>query len=198
MKTPKPIEILIQTIRGHKVIIDADLAKLYGVPTKALNQAIKRNSNRFPGDFMFRLSGKEKEELVTNCDHLARLKYAKSLPWAFTEHGAIMAAMVLNSSQAVSMSVYVVRAFIQMRERIAVNTAILKRLAEIDRTLLQHDAALRDIYRKLLPLLQPPPDPPRRGIGFITDNQGHQKGQGSLGRVPEQRQWLRAEPTTKH
>ena len=170
MKTPKLIEILIQTIRGHKVIIDADLAKLYGVPTKALNQAIKRNSDRFPGDFIFRLSGKEKAELVTKCDHLARLKYAKSLPWAFTEHGAIMAAMVLNSSQAVSMSVYVVRAFIQMRERIAANTAILKRLADIDRTLLQHDAALRDIYHKLMPLLQPPPDPPRRGIGFITDD----------------------------
>ena len=170
MKTPKLIEILIQRIRGHKVIIDADLAKLYGVPTKALNQAIKRNSDRFPGDFIFRLSGKEKAELVTKCDHLARLKYAKSLPWAFTEHGAIMAAMVLNSSQAVSMSVYVVRAFIQMRKRIAANTAILKLLADIDRTLLQHDAALRDIYHKLIPLLQPPPDPPRRGIGSITDD----------------------------
>lgn len=170
MKPPKSIEILIQTIRGHKVIIDADIAALYGVPTKALNQAIKRNSDRFPGDFIFRLSKKEKSELVTNCDHLAGLKFAKTLPWAFTEHGAIMAAMVLNSPQAVSMSVYVVRAFIQMRERIAANTAILKRLAEIDQTLLQHDAALREIYQKLMPLLQPPPDPPRQSIGFITDN----------------------------
>ena len=106
--------------------------------------------------------------MVANCDHLARLKVAKALPWAFTEHGAIMAATVLNSPQAVSMSVYVGRAFIRMREQLVANTAILKRLAEIDKTLLQHDAALRDIYHKLLPLLQPPPDPPKRRIGFTT------------------------------
>lgn len=170
MKPPKSIEALILTIRGHKVIIDADLATLYGVPTKALNQAIKRNADRFPDDFIFRLTKEEKLEVVTNCDHLVRLKFAKTLPSAFTEHGAIMAAMVLNSPQAVSMSVFVVRAFIQMREQIAANTAILKRLTEIDRTLLKHDSALREIYQKLLPLLQPPPDPPKRRIGFITDD----------------------------
>ncbi len=170
MKPSKSIEALILTIRGHKVIIDADLATLYGVPTKALNQAIKRNADRFPDDFLFRLTKEEKLKVVTNCDHLGRLKFAKTLPLAFTEHGAIMAAMVLNSQEAVSMSVYVVRAFIQMREQIAANSAILKRLAEIDRTLLKHDTALRDIYNKLLPLLQPPPDPPRRRIGFITDD----------------------------
>ena len=160
----------ILLIRGQKVIIDADLAALYGVSTKALNQAIKRNKDRFPKDFVFLLTKKEKIEVVTNCDHLARLKYAKTLPWAFTEHGAIMAAMVLNSSQAVSMSVYVVRAFIRMREHIAANTAILKRLAEIDQTLLKHDVALRDIYHKLIPLLQPPPDLPKRRIGFVIDD----------------------------
>jgi hypothetical protein len=88
------------------------------------------------------------------------------LPHAFTEHGAIMAATVLNSPQAVAMSVYVVRAFVRMREQLASNAAILKRLAEIDRTLLRHDASLRDIYHKLLPLLQPSPEPPRRRIGF--------------------------------
>ena len=92
-------------------------------------------------------------------------------PYAFTEHGAIMAAMVLSSPQAVSMSVYVVRAFSQMREQLVANSAILKRLAEIDGTLLRHDAALRDIYRKLLPLLQPPPDPPKRRIGFQTSDE---------------------------
>ena len=94
--------------------------------------------------------------MVTNCDHLARLKFSRTLPMAFTEHGAIMAATVLNSPQAVSMSVFVVRAFIQMREQIVANTAILKRLAEIDRTLLQHDTALLDLYEKLLLLLEPP------------------------------------------
>jgi len=90
----------------------------------------------------------------------------KHLPYAFTEHGAIMAANVLNSPQAVAMSVYVIRAFVQQREVLAANDAILKRLAEIDKTLLQHNAALRDVYQKLLPLLQPPPDPPRPKIGF--------------------------------
>lgn len=104
--------------------------------------------------------------MVTICDHLARLKFSPNLPRAFTEHGAIMAATVLNSPQAVAMSVYVVRAFIRMREQLASNVTILKRLAEIDKSLLQHDVSLRDIYRKLLPLLQPPPAPVKRRIGF--------------------------------
>jgi len=90
------------------------------------------------------------------------------LPRAYTEHGAIMAATVLNSPQAVAMSVYVVRAFIRMREQLASNMAILKRLAEIDKTLLQHDASLRSIYHKLLPLLQPPSVFPKRRIGFVS------------------------------
>lgn len=89
-------------------------------------------------------------------------------PWVYTENGALMAANVLRSEQAERMSVYVIRAFVRVREELAANTAILKRLAEIDRTLLQHDVALRDIYRKLLPLLQPLPDPPKRAIGFQT------------------------------
>ena len=171
MKRLRPIERLIVTLRGRKVMIDADLAAVYGVETRALNQAVKRNLERFPEDFVFRLSGEEKSEVITNCDHLAHLKFAKSLPFAFTEHGAIMAATILNSPQAVSMSVYVVRAFILMREHLAANAAILKRLAEIDKTLLRHDSALRDIYRKLMPLLEPPPAPPKRRIGFIQDDE---------------------------
>ena len=91
-------------------------------------------------------------------------------PWAFTEHGALMAANVLRSERAVQMSVFVVRAFVRLREQVAANSAILKRLAEIDKTLLEHDAALRDLYRKLLPLLQPPPEPRKRSIGFHTGN----------------------------
>lgn len=152
-------------------MIDSDLAGVYGVETRSLNQAIKRNAERFPEDFVFRLNVAEKTEVITNCDHLAHLKFAKSLPYAFTEHGAIMAATMLNSPQAVAMSVYVVRAFVRMREQLAANAAILKRLAEIDKTLLQHDSALRDIYHKLLPLLQPPPAPSKRRIGFITDDE---------------------------
>ncbi len=169
MKRLKPIESLILTIRGSKILIDADLAAIYGVETRALNQAVKRNSGRFPKDFIFQLTAEEKLEVITNCDHLARLKFAKSLPYAFTEHGALMAATVLNSAPAVAMSVYVVRAFIQMREQLASNREILKRLTEIDKTLLEHDGVLRDIYRKVLPLLQPPPEPPKRRIGFGPD-----------------------------
>ncbi len=159
---------LIHTIRGQRVILAADLAKLYGIPTFRLNEAVKRNKVRFPSDFMFQLTRLEalecsRSQIVTLNAQGANLKH---LPYAFTEHGAIMAANVLNSPQAVAMSVYVIRAFIQQREVLSANDAILKRLAEIDKTLLQHNAALRDVYQKLLPLLQPPPDPPRPKIGF--------------------------------
>lgn len=166
MKQLKPLESMILTIRERKVIIDADLAVLYDVPTKALNQAVRRNEDRFPRDFVFRLTAKERLEVVTYCDHLARLKFSRTLPMAFTEHGAIMAATVLNSPRAVAMSVFVVRAFVRLREHVVANQAILKRLAEIDRTLLQHDSALLELYEKLLPLLQPPPAIPKRRIGF--------------------------------
>lgn len=176
-------------------MLAADLARVYGVDTRALNQAVKRNAKRFPGDFVFQLTREEFESLRSQNAILAdgrmasRLSAAnlksqsvisswggarRSLPYAFTEHGAIMAAMVLNSPKAVVMSVYVVRAFTRMREQLTVNAIILKRLAEIDKTLLQHDSALRDIYRKLLPLLQPPlapPTPPKRRIGFISDDE---------------------------
>ena len=160
------IEPLIFTIRGQKVLIDADLAVIYGVATRTLNQAVKRNATRFPADFVFQVSAGEKQWVITNCDHLAHLKFSKSLPWAYTEHGAIMAAMVLNSVAAVTMSVYVVRAFLRMREELASGVDILKRLAAIDRKLLVHDVVLRDIYRKLQPLLSPLPDRPKREIGF--------------------------------
>jgi hypothetical protein len=159
---------LIHTIRGLRVILAVDLAKLYGVPTQRLNEAVKRNKVRFPTDFLFQLT--RKEALAHSISQFAILNgqgaNIKHLPYAFTEHGAIMAANVLNSAQAVAMGVYIVRAFVQQREVIAANDAILKRLAEIDKTLLVHDKALRDIYQKLLPLLQPPPDPPKPSIGF--------------------------------
>lgn len=112
---------------------------------------------------------KEKEEVVTNCNHLTQLKFAKAMPWVFTEHGAIMAAMVLNSPEAITMSVYVVRAFVQMREQIVANAEVLKRLAEIDKKLLEHDDGLMAIWSQLEPLLVPPPEAPKRRIGFVTD-----------------------------
>ncbi len=166
-----PLDQCILTVRAEKVILDADLAELYGVTTKALNQAIKRNAERFPDDFAFSLTADEKAEVVTNCDHLARLRFSPVLPRAFTEHGALMAATVLNSSRAVAMSLYIIRAFVKMREDLAANDAILKRLAEIDKTLLLHDAGLREIYQKLRPLLEPPPSPPKPEIGFHVNEE---------------------------
>ena len=111
------IERSIFFIRGQKVMLDADLAKLYGVPTKVLNQAVKRNIERFPLDFMFQLTKDEKDEVVTNCDHLKKLKFSPNLPYAFTEHGAIMLATILNSPVAVQASIQIVRAFIRLRQR---------------------------------------------------------------------------------
>jgi ORF6N domain len=174
------LEPMIRTLRGQRVILDADLARLYEVTTKRFNEAIKRNRDRFPEDFAFRLSESEFSRLrmqsIDSTDEFPNWsQFATSSasrrgrtyrPWAFSEHGALMAANVLRSERARHMSVYVVRAFVRLRGEIAANAAIQKRLAEIDRTLLQHDAALRDVYRKLLPLLQPPPDAPKRGIGF--------------------------------
>ena len=184
MKPKKPIESLILNLRGQKVILDADLAELYDVPTKRLNEQVKRNAERFPEDFMFQLTQEEAENLKSQfatsslADSPMRSQFAtashggrRKLPRAFTEHGAIMAATILNSPEAVAMSVFVVRAFMQMREQLAANAAILKRLAEIDKTLLEHDSALRSIWTKLQPLLAPPPEPPRRRIGFHRDNE---------------------------
>ena len=162
------IEQAILLIRGQKVMLDTDLAKLYGVPIRRLNEQVKRNAERFPEDFAFQLTAEEADFLRSQSAILKRGRgqHRKYLPYVFTEYGALMAAIILRSKQAVRMSVYVIRAFVRLREALAANAAILKRLAEIDRSLLQHDAALRDIYRKLLPLLQPPPDPPKRRIGF--------------------------------
>ena len=181
------LEPLIFTIRGHRVLLDADLARLYGVATKHLNQAVRRNPSRFPGDFAFQLERMEAnglrsqiaissfQALESNLKNQNRSQTvtssqkhrgAQMLPWAFTEHGALMAANILRSARAVQMSVFVVRAFVRLREQVASNAAILKRLAEIDKTLLQHDAVLRDVYQKLLPLLQPAPPAPKRRIGF--------------------------------
>jgi hypothetical protein len=183
MTPVRSVETLILNLRGQKVLLDADLAAIYGVPTKALNQAVKRNIERFPEDFMFRLTKDEKAEVVTNCDHLSRLKYSKSLPFAFTEHGALMAANVLNSPDAVRMSVHVVRAFIKQRELIAGQAEILKKLAQIDATLLKHDEALRIIWQELQPLLAPPPQPPKPEIGFHVREPGVKNKAKSRGKI---------------
>ncbi len=185
-KTAPTPEIPIREIRGQRVLLDSDLAEIYGVPTFRFNEAIKRNGARFPADFMFQLTREEFDALNSSQFAMSALRGGQAdpnlisqiaiskpghggrrkLPYAFTEHGALQAANLLKSERAVAMSVYVIRAFVQMREQIAANAAILKRLAEIDKTLLEHNDALRVIWRELQPLLSPPPDPPKPKIGF--------------------------------
>jgi hypothetical protein len=168
--TETDIHLRILSLRDQRVLLDADLARLYVVPTSALNQAVKRNVDRFPAEFAFPLTRAEILSISQTVTSLARLKFSKNVQ-AFTEHGALQAASVLNSSQAVQMSLFVIRAFVKMREELTTNATILKRLAEIDKSIFQHDAALRDIYRKLLPLLAPPPETGRRRIGFNRETE---------------------------
>ena len=171
------IEHQILVIRGQKVMVDADLAALYGVSTKRLNEQVKRNKERFPSDFMFQLNELEKAEVVANCDHLAKLKFSKSLPYAFSEHGAIQAANVLASTQAVEMGIYVVRAFIQLRQAAGLHSDLAKRLAEIEEKTaildMRHDnfsqttrAQLKQVF-EALKALTTQPEPTKRPIGFV-------------------------------
>ena len=160
------IERRILLIRGEKVIIDADLATFYGVTTKRLNEQVKRNRDRFPEDFMFQLTGSEKSELVANCDHLSRLKFAKAMPYAFTEHGAIMAASVLNSKRAVEVSLFVVRAFVKLRRVLSEHHILARRLDELERKLADHDTQILAVVQAIQALLGPAPVPKRRRIGF--------------------------------
>ena len=156
------VENRILTIRGHRVMVDTDLAEVYGVPTRALNQAIKRNAERFPEDFAFRLTVKEKTELITNCDRFTRLKHSIVVPLVFTEHGAIMAASVLNSPRAVEASVYVVRAFVKMREVLASHKELVRRLDEMEGKVDRQFKVVFDAIRALME----PPTKQRRQIGY--------------------------------
>lgn len=177
----------IHTFRHQRVLLDSDLARLFQVSTKVFNQTIRRNLARFPSDFIFKLNAEEFEKsspTLTKSDRdeiqspslrsqIVTLKkskrgqHRKYLPWVFTEHGAIMAATLLRSPRAVAMSVYVVRAFVQMRDELLANATIFKRLAEIDKKLVTHDVILRDVYEKLRPLLNPP-TALRKEMGFHT------------------------------
>jgi hypothetical protein len=165
MLAPQPLVPPIVEIRGQSVMLDVDLAAAYGVLTKALNQAVRRNARRFPADFRFQLTAKERDEVVTNCDHLRNLKYASALPWVFTEHGALMAATVLNSPRAVEMSVFVIRAFIRLRAYARGHAEIAKRLKALERRVTGHDDDLRDLFNALRKLLAPSPRSARQ-IGF--------------------------------
>jgi len=152
----------ILTIRGHRVMIDTDLAEVYGVSTKALNQAVKRNVNRFPVDFAFRLTAEEKAELVTNCDGFIRLKHSTASPLAFTEHSVIMAANVMNSQRAIEGSVQVVRVFVKMREVLLSHGKLSQRLSILES---KYDAHFRVVFDAIRALMETSRTP-RRRIGF--------------------------------
>lgn len=168
------IQDQIFSVKGQQVILDTELAALYGVETGALNRAVSRNKDRFPDDFCFRLKKREWEDLKCQIGISSSEAHGgrRSLPQVFTEHGALMAATVLRSKQATAMSVFIIRAFVQMREALATNQEILKRLAEIDNTLLSHDSALRELYTKILPLLEAPEteNASKRKMGFHPDS----------------------------
>lgn len=167
----------ILIIRGLRVIIDADLAAMYAVPTKRLNEQVKRNPARFPSDFMFQLTVDEKAEVVANCDHLHKLKFTKALPYAFTEHGTVQASNVLGSSQAIEVGLHVVRAFAQLRQLSTAHNDIALRLSDLEqnnRLLTQSHNQLSEatqsdiaqLFEAVRQLMQTP-EPAKRAIGFI-------------------------------
>jgi phage regulator Rha-like protein len=189
-KKRSPVLPPIHTVQRQKVVLDSDLARLYGVQPKRLNEAVRRNRARFPDDFCFVLTAKEFEGLsaplaagsredtgvlrsqIATIETDGRGRHSKYLPRVFTEHGALMAANILRSEKAVEMSLYLVRAFVQMRDAILANVGILKRLAEIDRKLIEHDSVLREVVEHLQPLLNAPEidEESKPKIGFHRGN----------------------------
>jgi len=184
---------LIRTIRGQKVILDSDLARIYGVPTKRLNEQVKRNAKRFPSDFLFQLTTEEIDSIRSQSAILKRTgnrsqiatgsqkhRDPRLLPYAFTENGAIMAANVLNSPEAVRMSVFVVRAFVKMRELLGGTKELAKQLASLEKKLTArldgHESAIVEVLQRLMQILDPPPAPPEpelptRRIGFHVESE---------------------------
>jgi hypothetical protein len=160
------IESAICLLRGQRVMLDSDLAAIYGVTAKRLNEQLKRNRPRFPDDFAFQLTVQEftslKSQIATSSSHGGKRK----LPWVFTEHGALMLASVLHSEIAVQASVRVVRAFVKLREMVAANAHLATKLEELERRLDSHDEAIVDLFAALKRLLEPAERPKRREIGF--------------------------------
>jgi ORF6N domain len=192
------ISLSIAALRGQRVILDGDLAALYGVETKRFNEAVKRNGARFPADFMFQLTAEEADSLRSQFATLktGRGQHRKYLPYVFTEHGAIMAAMVLNSPRAVEVSVYVVRAFVRLREAAVIHKDLAEQLSSLEEKTeslaMQHDtfsrntrAQLKQVFDALRELMTPPepPPPPKRPIGFVPQDD-KSKPKAGKGAVP--------------
>jgi hypothetical protein len=198
---PEAITLRIATVRGQRVLLDSDLAALYEVETKRFNEAVRRNLAKFPADFMFQLAADEWTALRSQFATLnagadtgegtGRGRHRKYLPYAFTEHGAIMAANLLSSPRAVEVSVYVVRAFVRLRELAATHGDLAKRLAELEEKTealaMSHDTFSRNTRNQLkqvfdaLRELMTPPDPPKRPIGFVTHEDKGKKSSGARG-----------------
>ena len=161
------IERRIFVIRGQKVMIDSDLADLYRVPTKAFNQAVKRNLKRFPKDFMFRVSKREMEilrsQIVTSSWGGRR-----SAPYAFTEQGVAMLSSVLNSERAVWVNIAIMRAFVKLREVLTTHRELAQKIQELESKYKEHDEKIEEVFDAIRQLLQPPTVPPKRRIGFST------------------------------
>ncbi len=159
------IEKKILIVRGQKVMLDTDLAALYGVPTKRLNEQVKRNRRRFPRDFMLQLTSREKTEVVANCDHLQKLKFSRTRPHVFSEYGAIMVASILNTKRAIEVSVAVVRAFVKLRETVAAHKELVWKLAELEQRVTGHDEHIQSLFEAIRRLMTPPKTE-RGRIGF--------------------------------
>ncbi len=186
----RAIEPRILTIRGQRVVLDTELARIYGVTTKVFNQAVKRNRRKFPTDFMFQLTMEEYEDLRSQIATSSRTsnrsqivtgsqkhRNPKYLPYAFTEHGAVMAANVLRSDQAIQMSVFVVRAFVRMRQMLISQQDFARKLVELEKKLTArldiHETAITEVLRQIMLLLTPPspePEPPKKKIGFLVED----------------------------
>ena len=163
------IEYAIILIRGKKVMIDHDLAALYGVETKYLNRQVRRNMKRFPKEFMFKLTQKEKEELVTNWHRFEKLKHSSSCPYAFTEHGVAMLASILNSPIAIRISIHIVKTFIRLRELILDHKELALRIGRLEGKADKQDDEIQEILEAIRELLEPKPEKPKKSIGFHAE-----------------------------
>jgi hypothetical protein len=167
---PTRIESLIYTIRGLRVMLDSDLAKIYGVSTMRLNEQFKRNNTRFPSDFTFQLTQREFADLISQIAISKKGRCGRrKLPWVFTEHGALMLASVLNSPIAVEASVRVVRAFVLMREQLTANKELAQKLGELESRVSGHDEAIQNLFEAIRQLVEPPLPENRKQIGFMRE-----------------------------
>ena len=160
-----PVDVIQQRIfeiGGEKVMLDRHLAQLYGVQTRVLNQAVRRNIERFPQEFMFQLTKEQRDEVITICDDLKPLKYARTMPYAFTEYGVAMLSSVLNSKQAIQVNIQIIKAFVKLRKMLSSHTELRRKLEEMEK---KYDKQFKIVFSAIKQLMAPPEKPKRR-IGF--------------------------------